>query len=767
MEARLLLVHWVQLARGIALGIVLGIAVGLALGIARGIALGVAVGLALGATGGLFEGIVLGIAAGIVPGVAFGFVLGLVGGIARWIAGGIALGREIARGITVGVAGGIAFGFVLGIVFGIVFGIGLGMAGELAHGIAEGIVGGIAVGIAGGISLGITRGITRGIAKWIAALFALGLAGGIVLGIVFLTTEELAGGIAEGIAGGIAVVITFGIALGIAFLRAYYYPWHLALCFFAPAVADYRLHPAAWDDMCSLPFAGLDRLLLAYRDADVEAGDQEIERLVASYPSQRMQALRARVAAIAREAGRIAELGRLDEIVNRLPEGDKAFLMQTPRVREMVAEIAQAQRRLDAVDRPFLRQPYAESVVARIEAFRGQISGFREPLASEFRDAAAAWLARAKNQLEQVQDITNREPTPQVFRAGDPVDRSQEAFVARMGVIGQVERQITLATGCPGLFVYGRRRMGKSTLLRNLDAFVPETVRIATISMQNPAAFTSIGHFAHLIDQELRAALEDDTTLTNDDLPGLFQRLTSANAELEKAGRRLVLAFDEFENIDQKIGEGVFTEDLLATIRESIQSHRRLIWAFAGSHPITALTHAPWPSYLVSIQTIEIPPFTPEETRLLLTDPLKQSPLYARDAERRPHFEPGFWGDGGIEWTQEQTAGWPHLVQLLAGTAVDLANESVADRLDHGMLEEATRRAIVSGDTVLRQLLHGETRSEAEAAYLAGFRTADTQPPPTDEATIQSLRARQIVAEENGVWHLKVPLMQAWLRTRG
>ena len=90
-----------------------------------------------------------------------------------------------------------------------------------------------------------------------------------------------------------------------------------------------------------------------------------------------------------------------------------------------------------------------------------------------------------------MQSITGKEPTPQLFRAGDPVDRTQEAFVARMGVLGQIERQVMLATGCPGLLIYGRRRMGKSTLLRNLDGFLPGSIRIASISMQNPAAFTS------------------------------------------------------------------------------------------------------------------------------------------------------------------------------------------------------------------------------------------------------------------------------------
>ncbi len=34
-------------------------------------------------------------------------------------------------------------------------------------------------------------------------------------------------------------------------------------------------------------------------------------------------------------------------------------------------------------------------------------------------------------------------------------------------------------------------------------------------------------------------------------------------------------------------------------LRESIQTHRRIVWLFAGSHAIEELTHAEWPSYLI------------------------------------------------------------------------------------------------------------------------------------------------------------------------
>ena len=55
----------------------------------------------------------------------------------------------------------------------------------------------------------------------------------------------------------------------------------------------------------------------------------------------------------------------------------------------------------------------------------------------------------------------------------------------------------------------------------------------------------------------------------------------------------------------------------------------------------------------------------------------------------------------------------------------------------------------------------------AEWAYLRGFRTRDTQPPPDDETVYQALRRRLLVEPVNGEWRLRVPLMQRWLRERG
>lgn len=126
--------------------------------------------------------------------------------------------------------------------------------------------------------------------------------------------------------------------------------------------------------------------------------------------------------------------------------------------------------------------------------------------------------------------------------------------------------------------------------------------------------------------------------------PGGFQLGVAVVADQQPAvkdQRRLLLTIDEYENFDQKIGEKAFSTDLLALIRESIQTHRQIVWVFAGSHHVSELRYAPWSSYLISVRTVEVPLFSLDETRRL---PLTYSRLWQRDDPERPRIEAGLWG---------------------------------------------------------------------------------------------------------------------------
>ncbi len=487
-----------------------------------------------------------------------------------------------------------------------------------------------------------------------------------------------------------------------------------------------------------------------------------------SLSSQGEGDLRLQIISLAHDAANVKKLEDLDNIVMQLPEGKTGFLTQTAQLRSMVLEITKTQAQLDIANRPILRAPYARLLCKEIENFQHRISGFDEPLSIEFYKAANHWHEIAKRELDQIQMFLSKGINPQVFRAGDPVNRQQEAFVPRYGVVGDLEKQVMLATGCPGLVLYGRRRMGKSTILNNLNGFLPDTVVPVFVSMQDPQAFTSLMDWMSHLAQKLAAVLPKSSVAANavTDLSSFMRVLSDYNAHLHETNKRILLAIDEYENLDRKLGEKVFPEDLLATIRESIQTHRNITWIFAGSHEITELKHAEWPSYLVSTRTIEVPMFTMAETRLLLTEPLKFSPLF-KDESKRPRFEPGFWGEKGIERIQREAGGWPHLVQLIAETIIDVINDADQRQVDDELFETALNKAIISGHNVLYQLLRGECTLPGEWEYLSAFRARETQPLPGEEALYVSLRRRLLMEEVNGEWRLRVPLMARWLKQRG
>ncbi len=333
----------------------------------------------------------------------------------------------------------------------------------------------------------------------------------------------------------------------------------------------------------------------------------------------------------------------------------------------------------------------------------------------------------------------------------------------RYDVIGQLESQITLSTGCPGIVLYGRRRVGKSTILKNLVGFLPVEVLTVRASMQHPGAFTSAESFVKFLSGLIAEAVGGQDS--PDGLQTFYRFLADCDGKLERAGKRLLIAVDEYENIDRKLSENVFPPELLDVVRESIQEHRRLIWLFAGSHEISELSGAPWTSYLVSARTVEAPMFTYAETELLLTDPLKFSSRWAKNSQR-PRFSPGFWGPHGIERIQRESGGWPHLVQLLAESVIDLINAEGAREVSADLLEQALRASVVRGHNVFYELMRRES-TPGEWDYLAGFVRREAQPAPGDARVAALLHRRLLVEVEDDRWRLRVPLMRRWLVERG
>ncbi len=435
-------------------------------------------------------------------------------------------------------------------------------------------------------------------------------------------------------------------------------------------------------------------------------------------------------------------------------------------MRELAGRIGRQQAVLDAAVLPHERLGQARLLQRQTQDLLHYAEAL--PLAKEFAAAAANWLDRANRQVDAAKAAIQQDRIPRVFRAGNPIDRAREAFVPRTAVFAALQREILAVGGSPGLLLYGRRRTGKSTVLRNLAGFLPPGVQVAELSMQDPRAFTSLPDFAALLADRVAAACpaERRPALRSADLTGLHAFLEQADASLQP-DRKVLVGIDEYELLDEKIGTGALPRDLLALVRTAIHSCPRIVWLFAGSLAIEELPHAAWTSHLVGARTVDVPPFSPAETHALLTDPLAHSPLWSREDPARPRFDTAFWGDGTLERIHAETGGWPHLVQLLAEITVELLSERDDRAVSPALLERALDRTVETGDAVLRLLIETECRLPGEWDYLARFRAHERQAPPDDDRVRRSLRRRLLVVEEGGLWRLRVPVMQRWLRRHG
>ncbi len=508
--------------------------------------------------------------------------------------------------------------------------------------------------------------------------------------------------------------------------------------------------------------------------------EAEIERLISTYPSQRSSALKARCRVVARKSGNVVALGELANLMSQLPRGNQRFLAQVPDVADRVLAITALQERLLKLpaNMPAHRLRYAKLVCEAIISFRNQIAGFAEPLASEFRTAAEHWLKLANGQLDDARHAAEREPFPQVFRAGDPVQGEKaEAFIPRQHIIQELAGLILATNGCPGILLYARRRMGKSTCLQNLMGFIPPNIDTVFLNLQDPAKCASLSLFCEQLTEAIRKTLTahglrlPTAASRSSDLVEFSRFLDDANTQFGQANRKLLIALDEFESLDIKLGQRdeagrpLIPEDLLATFRTSIQSHRNLIWLFSGSHRIAELKHAEWPSYLISVRTVELDRFTLEETSQLLIDPLVHSQL-AEETPNRPKFPPEFWGTDGLRRLHEAANGWPHLVVLLAETCVHVVNLQNAASVTDELFSVVRQKAIVSGDNVMIQLLKNESEIPGEWDFLLGFRNHDVLPAPENIAIGKSLLRRSLVTLEDNQVRLRVPLMHQWIRER-
>jgi hypothetical protein len=437
----------------------------------------------------------------------------------------------------------------------------------LALGVGVGVVLGVALDVTLGVALDVAAGVGVGIASGVALNVAGGVAGGVASG--------MAGDVAVGVAGGVAVGVAGGVSFIASDFRLFIYIFELPLELLLSWLADrrpqqaatyWRFAPVRWDETIWLPLIGLPEHLIAIGKHGEHIEAQEAIALVAGSARQGWAAQEALVELTALEMEQVADARGLAGVAEHmawlpadLSQEVEALL---PPVRE-IAQRAQAALESNTLVNRFEQLQRAQAELNNLR--QGLGSGRAARHAARFAGPLAAWQDLLKRELDTLRASINALPIPPVYVVGVPLILESKVFKGRRDVFVMLERELTgIAESRPSLLLYGARRSGKTSVLRQLPARLGPDYVPVEIDLQSGATASGptglMGYIAgRIVDNAVNfrrvrlpalkpAALEAD--------PYLAFLNWLGEAEKTLGSKKILLNLDEYERLQEMVLDG-------------------------------------------------------------------------------------------------------------------------------------------------------------------------------------------------------------------
>jgi hypothetical protein len=326
------------------------------------------------------------------------------------------------------------------------------------------------------------------------------------------------------------------------------------------------------------------------------------------------------------------------------------------------------------------------------------ILGLRGRESQTFLRIARQWLDAVNSEIDRLTEearATGRIDNPYV--APRPLLPGSDVFIGRSNVFRFIEEHFLKPDQNTPVVLHGQPRIGKSSILRHLSSRLQTNLIPVYIDMQRAAQVESTGGLLYNLADAV--AIEIKRRDANISAPSLgdyaaepfiiFGKfLDSAEQVIHAPENRLILALDEFEEIERKLAEGRISPDLLPFLRSMMQHREGISLIFAGTHRLDEMIQEQWMPYFRSTVSCKVSYLSEKDARQLITAPLKGFPL---------EYEPE-----ALNRLLAMTHCHPCLIQLTCMILVDLKNEQ---RSRHASVEDvdiAMAKAMESGDYVFR-----------------------------------------------------------------
>lgn len=418
-----------------------------------------------------------------------------------------------------------------------------------------------------------------------------------------------------------------------------------------------------------------------------------------------------------------------------------------------------------------------------IELWQSIIAAEQGRLGEAALQEMAPSARRAAGIVERTSSAWQRPSRPfdNPYIVGDPV--YPPLLVGRKDIFDRIGEVWTAKKNPDSIILYGHRRMGKSSILRNLDQVAPPGSVVVYGDMAGETSFIELTAdlLLALADRIYHAVRRSHTgsALPEPD-PDDYDTQARAQFQFNRllhvasdalAGGTLILALDEFEAVERAVQSGKVGKEIYQFLRAKTQEPW-LALVFGGLHTLDEMSRDYQQPFYGSYENICVSYLGPKDAWRLIANPTEDFAL---------NYEPV-----AIERIIAETGGQPYLVQQVCRDALDHLNHQLFDLalqreacitqadVDAVLDDEFFRRGTVYFDGVWTQALNADQRTTL--CVLAGRdEPCSLEELAADTGLDEHRLLRQLQwAErhdvlyqvEHGRWAFHVPLMQRWIRSR-
>ena len=321
----------------------------------------------------------------------------------------------------------------------------------------------------------------------------------------------------------------------------------------------------------------------------------------------------------------------------------------------------------------------------------------------------------------------------------------------------------TQAEQKPPLLLFGARRTGKTSVLRQLpDTLGPQVIPVM-VDLQNLALTNDIVTFfqklsveiqkSALTSRQIKLTALSFKTLKND--PYIAFAEWVRNIEKNLGGKWLLLSLDEYEYLEKMYSDKRADERIFQLIRSLLQNFPTLTLLFSGAHTFEELSPI-WSHYLINVRTIKISSLDDKDSRELIEKPIDSFPLeHSKQSVKRILTAVG---------------GQPYLLQAVCRDLVNMLNDENKFKATVKDVEKALKSVLTTASAYFKEIWDGPDSSNARRSVMTEIAKRKGKPVPEehlrlvgDQKTIRLLEQHDIIEKLDGGFCFKVELVRMWV----